>query len=282
MYFDGEVANNDICGQGGSDGTGFGMAIVYVQGCPGVSTAAIAAHELLHTFGAVPRGAPNDCPEPNDAHTCDNTDDIMHPFLDEQPLETKFLDPGRDDYYGHGATFGDSQDSPWLVQLDRQVQLPLTITGPGTVTSDVPGLECGQSCTTTWNASTRLDLTGEPNPGFKLARWGGACSVSAVLSTCTATVNPGTTVTALFAPLVYRLSVAVSGKGTVRSSRAGITCRPRCSAAFPSYTPLRLTATPAKGWRFRSWAGACRGRNTRCTLPMTAATRARAVFVRRP
>jgi hypothetical protein len=281
VYFDGTVANNDICGQGGSDGSGFGMAIVYVQACPGVSTAAIAAHELLHTFGAVPVGAPHDCPQPNDAHTCDNQSDLMHPFLDEEPLETKFLDPGRDDYYAHTAGFTDSQDSPWLVQLDRQVQLPLTITGPGSVTADVPGLDCAQSCTTTWNASTRLELTGTPNAGFKLGRWGGACSASAGSSTCDVTVAPGASATALFVPLVYRLKVSISGKGTVRSSRSGITCRPTCSATFPSYVPLRLTATPAKGWKLKSWAGACRGRNTRCTLPMTAATSTRAVFVRR-
>jgi hypothetical protein len=280
VYFDGAVANNDVCGQGGSDGSGFGLAIVYVQACPGISTAAIAAHELLHTFGAVPRGAPHDCPQPNDAHTCDNVADLMHPFLDEEPLEAKFLDPGRDDYYGHGSSFGDSQDAPWLVQLDRQVQLPLTITGPGSVTADVPGLDCARTCTTTWNASTRLELTGAANPGYKLVRWGG-CNARPGSSTCNMTASAGSSVSALFAPLVYRLRVSIAGKGTVRSSRSGITCRPRCSATFPSYVPLRLTATPAKGWKLRSWAGACRGSRQTCTLPMTAATSARAVFVRR-
>jgi hypothetical protein len=277
VYYDGLVADDRICGQGGSEGSGMGLAIVYLQACPGISTSAIVAHELLHTFGAVPEGAPHDCPQPNDGHTCDNLGDLMHPFLDEEPLETKLLDPGRDDYYGHSARFSDSQDSPWLVQLDRQVQLPLTISGPGSVSADVPGLECGQSCTTTWNAATELELTAAPRPGFKLARWGGACAGG---GSCSVAVAPGATVSALFAPVVFRLSVSVAGRGTVRSSRSGITCRPRCSATFPSYTPLRLTATPAKGWRFRSWSGACRGSNRSCTVPMTAATRARAVFVR--
>jgi hypothetical protein len=169
------------------------------------------------------------------------------------------------------------QDSPWLVQQDRQVPFAVTVAGAGTVVSDVPGLDCGQTCTTTWNASTPLALTGVPGAGSKFVRWTGACTGA---STCRVTVGSGATVTALFAPLVFRLTVAVSGQGTVRSSRSGITCRPRCSAAFPSYLPLGLTATPAKGWRFRSWAGACRGTRRTCTVPMTAATRARAVFVR--
>jgi hypothetical protein len=43
---------------------------------------------------------------------------------------------------------------------------------------------------------------------------------------------------------------------------------------------VRLTATPAKGWKLRSWSGACRGAKKTCTVPMSAATSARATFVR--
>jgi hypothetical protein len=277
IYYDGPVTSGDICGQGGSDGSGFGIAVVYVQACAGVSAAAVAAHELLHTFGAVPNGAPHDCPEPNDGHTCDTETDLMHPFIDGSPLESKLLDPGHDDYYGHSAGFGDSQDAPWLVQLDRQQPFTVTITGPGAIRADVPGMQCGQTCTTTWNAGTRLGLSATPGAGAKLVRWSGSCAGAGA---CSVTTNPGAAVNALFAPLVYRLTVTVGGQGTVRSSRSGITCRPRCSAAFPSHAPVRLTATPARGWKFRSWAGACRGRNRSCTVPMTAAARARAVFAR--
>ena len=278
VYFDGPVAEADLCGQGASDATGFGLAVMYVQACSGAAVSVVAAHELLHTLGAVPRGAPNRCPDPNGAHTCDSPADLMHPFLDTTPLDAKLLDPGRDDYYGHPGTFTDSQDSPWLVQFDRQQPFAATISGPGGVTADVPGLDCAQTCTTTWNASTRFSLRAVPRPGSRFVRWGGACAGA---STCVATVAPGVAVSALFAPAVYRLSVAVSGRGGVRSSRAGLTCRPRCAAAFPSFVPVRLTATPAKGWRFRSWSGACRGTRPTCTVPMTAATSARALFSRR-
>jgi hypothetical protein len=277
VYFDGPVADPDICGQGGSSSSGIGVAAVYVQACAGVSTAAVAAHEFLHTIGAVSRSAPHNCPEPNGGHTCDSPSDLLSPFLDLSPLDAKVLDPGRDDYYAHSGSFSDSQDAPWLVQLDRQQPFAVTISGPGGVTADVPGLDCAQSCTTTWNASTRLALSAVPRPGAKLVRWAGACRGA---SACTVEVTPGATVSAVFAPLVFRLTASVSGRGAVRSSRAGITCRPKCSAAFPSFVSVQLSATPAKGWRFRSWAGACRGTKPRCTVPMTAATSARAVFVR--
>lgn len=278
VYFDGPVSEENVCGQGGSDPSGLGLAVVYAQACSGVSTAAVAAHELLHTLGAVPFGSPHACPPPDDGHTCDDPNDLMHPVLGASPLSAKTLDPGHDDYYAHSAGLPDSQDSAWLVQLDRQVPFTLTISGPGQVAGDVPGLKCAQSCTTTWNAETQLSLTAAPGTGARLVRWSGGCGGA---SACNVTVGQaGGSVSALFAPLVYRLTVGVSGRGTVRTSRTGITCRPRCSAVFPSYVPLQLAAKPAKGWRFRAWSGACRGTRLVCTVPMTAATKTRAVFVR--
>ena len=57
VYYDGSTADGKVCGQGGSDSSGFGAAIVYYRSCVGVSTAGVAAHEVLHTFGAVSPGA---------------------------------------------------------------------------------------------------------------------------------------------------------------------------------------------------------------------------------
>jgi Divergent InlB B-repeat domain len=278
VYYDGPTNDANVCGQGGSDGSGFGLAVVYYQSCVGVSTAAVAAHEFLHTVGAVPRVAPNDCGGDSSGHTCDDPSDLMYPSIGGQALTEKLLDPGRDDYYGHAGSWADSQDSAWLVRLDSQVPLAVTISGPGSVSSDVPGLLCATSCTTTWNNGQRLALTATPSAGAKLVRWSGACSGAAG---CALSVGPGATLTAQFAPAAFRLAVSVSGRGSVRSSRPGITCRPRCSATLPSFTPVRLTATPAKGWKLRGWAGACSGSRLTCTVPMGAATSARAVFVRR-
>ena len=133
------------------------------------------------------------------------------------------LDPGRNDYYGHSGAWLDTQDSAWLVRLDSQAQLALNVSGPGSVSADVPGLQCSSSCTTTWNSGQRLALTATPAAGAKLVRWAGTCSGSAG---CNVTVAPGTTLSALFAPATFRLTVAVTGKGAVRSSGAGIGCPP--------------------------------------------------------
>ena len=278
VYYDGPVGDDRICGVGSTVPNGTGLAVFLAQSCAGVDAAEVVAHELLHAMGAVPGPAPNNCPPPDDGHTCDNDRDLMFPFTDGTPVTSLLLDPGRDDYYGHSGSWPDIQDSPWLVQLDRQAPFPLAISGPGRIASNVPGLDCTQSCATTWNTGTRLTLTPTPGPGSKLVRWSGGCSG---VSQCNVTVGQASAATALFAPSAYRLSVRVSGRGSIRGPGAGIRCPGRCASPAPSYVPLRLTAQPAKGWRLRNWSGACRGRRPTCTVPMTANTSARAVFVRR-
>ena len=275
VYYDGPV-EREICGQGGPHPSGVGFAFVYVRACPGVPFATTAAHELMHAMGAVAGGAPHLC-APDDGHVCDNAYDMMYPYGDETPIGGLALDSGRDDYYGHSGSWLDIRDEPWLVQLDRQAQLTLTMTGSGTVAANVPGLTCTKTCTTTWNADTPLSLTATPAPGAKLVAWGSTCSGTGL---CNIAVVPGRSVSVLFAPMTYRLTVTVTGKGLVRSSRPGIACAPRCSASVPSHAPFTLTAKAAKGWRFKTWKGACRGTRSSCSLPMAGDTAARAVIVR--
>jgi hypothetical protein len=278
VYYDGPAEQDNVCGQGGSSTVnGFGLAVVYYRSCVGISTAAVAAHEFLHTIGAVPNGTPHACTGETSGHTCDSSADLMYPLIGEGGLAAKVLDPGRDDYYGHSGAWTDSQDSAWLVRLDGQAPLPLTVSGTGSVAADVPGLTCSASCTTTWNNGQQVALTAAPAAGAKLVRWGGACSGS---GTCSVSVGPGVAVSALFAPAVFRLTVRVAGRGSVSSS-GGIQCRPRCAATLPSYQSARLTATPAKGWKLRTWSGACKGAKKTCTVPMSAVTSVRATFVRR-
>ena len=278
VYYDGPVGDNRICGVGSTVPNGTGLAVFLAQSCAGVDAAEVVAHEFLHAMGAVPGPAPNNCPPPDDGHTCDNERDLMFPFIDGTPADESPPRSGPRRLLRPLRPWPDIQDSPWLVQLDRQAPFPLAISGPGRIAANVPGLDCTQSCTTTWNAGTRLTLTPTPGPGAKLVRWSGGCTG---VSQCTVTVGQASAATALFAPSAYRLTVRVSGRGSIRGPGAGIRCPGRCASPTPSFVPLRLTAQPAKGWRFSSWSGACRGRRPTCTVPMTASASARAVFVRR-
>ena len=128
----------------------------------------------MHTLGAVPPRAPHDCAGADDGHTCDNDRDLMYPATDGTPLSGLMLDPGRDDYYGHSGAWLDVQDSPWLVQLDRQSPLSLAVSGSGQVEADVPGLLCSRSCSTSWNAGTQLSLTATPGAETRSSSAGAA------------------------------------------------------------------------------------------------------------
>ena len=277
VYYDGPSAEPGICGQSGLDAlAGPTYAFVYMGACDGVRTSAIAAHELIHALGALPPGAPHACAD-DDGHPCDSLQDILYPFASGQPLLAHLLDVGRDDYYGHAGGWFDLQDSSWLRRLDAQVPLSVSMQGGGTVRTLQPGPECTAACTVEWDGGSTIQLDPVPAAGQRFVRWGGSCTGT----TCSLQMTAPRSVTALFAPARFGLGVAVTGKGVVRSAPRGLACSKRCSARFTSYQGVRLLATAQKGWRFRSWSGACAGARRTCTVPMRAASRVRATFVRR-
>jgi hypothetical protein len=277
VYYDGPV-DGDVCGQGSGSPEGSGVAVVYTAACAGVPSAATAAHELVHALGGMTGGTPpHECPDSR-GHVCETRADLMYPETIGEALTDLQLDVGRDDYYGHAAVWFDLQDSRWLRRLDAQARLTLQLTGLGTIESNIPGLNCTATCATDWNAGTVLGLTPAASPGNRFVRWGGACSGSAP---CTLELSQAATVTAFFAPSTFRLTVSRAGRGIVRSAGAAIACPGRCVSAATSYTPLRLTAVAARGWRFVRWSGACIGTRPTCKLPMTKVSAAKATFVRR-
>ena len=60
---------------------------------------------------------------------------------------------------------------------------------------------------------------------------------------------------------------AGTGSGTVTSSPVGINCGATCSADFSQGVSVTLTSTPASGFSFGGWSGACTGTGT-CTVSM--------------
>jgi hypothetical protein len=278
VYYDGPTDNDRVCGQGGGSDTGSGVAIVYLSACADVPSAAVAAHELLHAFGALPEaGPPTACPDTR-GHPCDSDTDILYPYADATALGSLVLDVGRNDYYGHAGAWLDAQDSGWLRLVSRQVALALGISGTGWVESDIPGVECAASCTTEWDAGTTVELEAQAGRGQRFVRWSGACRGAL---RCEVALSAAASVGALFAPARFGIVVSLAGRGAVAG--AGTTCRvARCVRQATSFTPLRLRATASKGWRFVGWTGACGGRGVVCTVPMTKATAVRARFVRRP
>jgi len=276
VYYDGPAIDPFTCGVGGGDfDQGPAFAVVFTQDClgpPPVYTDSVATHELLHALGALPTGAPHDCLPPHEFHPCDATNDVLYWLNPGTPLAQQVLDAGHDDYYGHAGTWIDIQDSLWLHRLDLpQVPLSITLTGTGTVTSDLPGPSCAASCTEQWDQGSTPALSATPGSGFRFVSWKGACTGT---GNCAIAVDAAKSVGAVFGPLTIPVKVATAGKGKV-------TCAPACSKVFRAGTVLRLRAVPANGWKFLRWSGGCAGTRPVCSPHTDFALTVRATFRKR-
>ena len=80
-------------------------------------------------------------------------------------------------------------------------------------------------------------------------------------------------------PIRYAVSISIVGKGRVTSRPAGISCPSRCVGSFAAGTALRLSATPAKHYRFTGWRQHCSGRAP-CTITIKNDQVVRAIFRR--
>jgi hypothetical protein len=286
LYYDGPTSDDQICGEtdylANTFGGDNGIVYLFPQSSCGLtpigsgSSAEVAAHELIHNMGAVQDQAPNECPTSR-SHVCDSKQDILYPFLSpDSNLDLVTLDVGKDDYYAHSGSWWDVQDSPWLEHLP-QFPFSLSEEGPGKLVarSGTLKLPCDSGCTSlSLDNGATVSVLAVPAAGFAFSSWSGACS--GVAPSCVLSVGAETTATATFVRATLRVSAAVTGKGKVTSSPAGIACPGACKTAFAA--PVRLTAKPSPGWKFNGWRGVCTGTKA-CVLSATASVRA--VFARR-
>ncbi|MGE5307329.1 MAG: InlB B-repeat-containing protein [Alphaproteobacteria bacterium] len=137
-----------------------------------------------------------------------------------------------------------------------------TGTGSGTISSSPPGINCGATCSSSFDSGTVVTLTATPASGSTFAGWSGTgCTTGAVTmsaaasctATFTATANP-TTFT-LTVSKIGTITASGTGQGTVVSKPSGINCGTQCSASFQSGTAITLQAILAPGSIFTGWSG---------------------------
>jgi hypothetical protein len=279
----------DLCGQGHEDptnGGASGYAIEYgapnlrstpeSSGCGqlespdtyGGYTAVIAAHELLHTLGALDTwdqpGPPHPCPG-STAHACDNPLDIMEPAGSTFWLDNVVLDFGHDDYYAHSGTWWDVQDSMWLRHLNEPTHSLDVSLGDGvaSVSSDLPGLLCrpGEPCHSVWDNATAVVLAAEPADGYSRIAWGGACASAGSAEECSLTLGADTAVTVSF---LKALSVAGF---SARATRTRVQAELRTSRA-PAAGEASVRCAATKDLKLVTHA--VRGASVKCewTVPV--------------
>jgi hypothetical protein len=156
--------------------------------------------------------------------------------------------------------------------------LSVTLSGSGTVSSTPSGISCGSTCSASFDSGASVTLNETPAAGWSFTSWSGACTGS---GSCQVTMTAAESVTATFTQISYTLSAGVSGSGTVTSTPSGISCGSTCSASFASGTQVTLNETPASGWVFSGWSGACSGAGS-CVVTMSAAESVTAAFLIAP
>jgi hypothetical protein len=150
--------------------------------------------------------------------------------------------------------------------------------GGGLVASRPRGIRCGRDCLHSFKAGTDVTLTARPETNANFTGWGGACS--GARATCTTTVARAASVIAFFDPASsFTLSVTKRGGGAVTSVPRGISCGGDCWESYRAGTSVRLMASPAAGWRFSGWAGACSGTGG-CTVTVDRVRTVNATFTR--
>ena len=157
----------------------------------------------------------------------------------------------------------------------------VTGSGQGTLTSNPSGINCPTTCSSTVTSGTSVTLTAASGSTSTFTGWSGACAatgtVTATGGSCTVKVSAATQAGAVFTLNTYALAVTKVGSGTVASSGGNIACGSTCSASFNAGTAVTLTATPATGYTFTAWGGACSGSGS-CAVTMTAAKSVSATF----
>ncbi|HEY3116421.1 MAG TPA: galactose oxidase early set domain-containing protein [Chloroflexota bacterium] len=178
------------------------------------------------------------------------------------------------------------QETPEITQpsaATAAVSYRLTIsglgTGTGVVTSSPAGINCTitagtaatTGCTAFFSQGVSVTLTAQPASGHSFVGWGNSCSGT---GTCKVVMTTVRAVSAKFlkGPFVIKISSGTLGigSGSVKSQTGltpaidcvitnGTPATTGCSATYPAYTALSLTATPATGFVFTGWGPPCSG-----------------------
>jgi uncharacterized repeat protein (TIGR02543 family) len=133
--------------------------------------------------------------------------------------------------------------------------LTIAKTGEGTITSSPKGIECGGTCSHSYEKGASVTLTASPASGYAFNSWAG-CTEHVGL-TCKVTLSKATTVKAGFiATPSFTIEKAGSGQG--KASATGISCDENCStatSAIKTGTSVTVKVASAKGSEAASFEG---------------------------
>ena len=157
----------------------------------------------------------------------------------------------------------------------------------GTVVSEPAGIACPPTCEARFPYGSRVTLVALPDPTAPLVSWKVGCTVSATdPRRCTTTVTNSPTWVGVALGVDEEVPVPATLEvlfGVEREGRGGVSgrelsCGTKCESQYAFGEREELRATPATGWRFGGWIGAC-ARAPRCGLAVGPVTSIGARFV---
>lgn len=162
----------------------------------------------------------------------------------------------------------------------RTLTITRSGTGTGTVTSNPAAIDCGATCSASFDPGTIVTLNAVPGANSRLTSLAGCDRGSG--SQCTVTISDSHSVEARFDHIQVDLTLRVAGQGsgTVTSNTAGIDCSADCSTGADRGSIVVLTASPSSGSEFGGWGGACAGAAPTCSITMSSAREVWARFNR--
>jgi len=158
--------------------------------------------------------------------------------------------------------------------VGEPVQLALSVGGPGKVTSDPPGIDCGGDhylCSLEVPYGSGVTLTPAPDNSGRFAGWDGPCAAAGT-GPCDVIAQPTATAAAFGhaspTPGMQPLTVTLFDYlAHVTSNPRGIDCPPTCTASFGSGTVVTLYHDRGL------WQPACIGEKLdRCAIVVDAPT----------
>lgn len=153
--------------------------------------------------------------------------------------------------------------------------------GHGKITSSPTGIKCGARCIASFADSTVVTLTVHARAGWTFTGWSGDCTGA---GGCQVVMTGAKSVVATFTstphgPHTLTTEICEDCLGTITSNPVGINCPADCTQDYADGTIVTLTETPAVGWSFTQWAGACNDSSPTCTVTMDDAKFVRAFFL---
>jgi hypothetical protein len=167
-----------------------------------------------------------------------------------------------------------------------EVRVAVFGNGTGSIVSEPPGIACPPTCTAPFAAGSQVTLVAQPDPATPFLSWKFGCTVSASDSRrCMLVANsrPNSVAVALGSDVIFAMpptlnvlfDVTREGQGAVKGNK--LDCGGRCEHRYVFGTREELRATPAGGWRFTQWNGAC-GKAAMCALYIGPVTSVKAKF----